>query len=201
MNNQTEFKKTGWGWDTKEASFYWNIFLDPNYISPEGYKNKISLMTGYSKKIGQSENLDRTRLLEVKLMNLHSNGYFTKALRIDWYMRHANYINKATDPCILQTFAKSYTIPVQNHEFVFNKWGKFLENFYYRVNNNLSLEGLVKKDYKKQISKDWFIDPANFNFKDVGQLYKHAATLSTQGHPDGAISAFIVKYKTLKQWQ
>jgi len=181
-------------WDTKASTYYWTIELDQNNPA-----NTIPKISGYSKVEGQNEATDKANMLKRKILNLYTNGYFKRCVRIDIYQNTGVYIDKKLDPCILNLYPTSYNIPTQNHDVIYKIFAPFLNEFYQRINANKSLDNILPV-YRKIKSQDQFLDIHAYNFKNIGQLYSHAARLSINGHPEGAVSNFIKMYKDKQKW-
>lgn len=185
--------KTG-KWDTFYSTYYWVIHLDKNHPA-----NTTEKLVGYSKRVGEHEAQDKDQLLKRKILNLFLNSYFKRMTRIEFFMRTEFAIDKKRDPNILNLFPTHYDIPELNHDIVFKRWGVFLKDFYDRVNKNKSMDGILPKARGLK-NPDDFLNTDNYEFKNVGQLYAHAARCITHGHPPGAVNDFILKYKILRGW-
>ena len=183
-------------WDVHYSTYYWEIYLDP---MSEHNSALVKCLTGYSKKEGQSEARDIHYLLKAKLMNLNKNGYFERILYIKIFQRTGEMINKRFDPCILMVYPKHYVIPDDNHDLIYKRFARFLDELYRRKKDNLSLEGLLPR-LREKWSKD---DLINITFmskyiNNFQQLYTHAGKLLIHGHPEGAVENFIRTMKQLK---
>lgn len=192
-SNPQNSLKTG-KWDTFYSTYYWNIHLDLNHP-----QNSIEVLTGYSKKVGESEAQDKEQLLKRKIINLFLNSYFKRMFRIDFFMRTEFVIDKKRDPKILVIYPDHYDIPEANHDVIYKKFGVFLKEFYDRIDQHRSMDGILPKG-RAFISGDQFLNPDNYKFKTVGHLYAHASRCSIHGHPPGEVEAFILKVKALNNW-
>jgi len=194
MDTKTREKKGSW--DVFESTYYWIIYFD--ITNPA---NTAESITGYSKKIGQREAIDKDYLLKKKIVNLQKNGYLIpqRVNRIEIFIRIGAFIDKRTDPKILTLYPTHYVIPELNHSSIDKKWGAWLKSFYQRVINNLSLEDILPT-YRRPNSTDDFLDVTKYNFLTQAHLYTHVAKLYKYGHPPGAIENFINKYKEIKRW-
>ena len=185
--------KTG-KWDNFYSTYFWNINLDPS--NPI---NNTPVLTGYSKKVGENEAADKIQLLKRKIVNLYLNGYFKRIRSIDFYQRTATHIDKKRDPKILVIMPTTYEIPELNREVIFKHFGNFLIEFYDRIKNEQSMDGILPR-MKKIRSQDEFLDPSRYQFKTEGHLYAHAARLLNHGHPTGAVNHFIKQVKIREKW-
>ncbi len=182
-------------WDTKSSTFYWVITLDP-----KNPNNTISVMSGYSKVENQHENADKEAMLKRKIINLYTNGYFKRSLKIEIYQNTGVFIDKKLDPCIMVLYPTSYDFPKGNHEIIFKKYGAFLNDFYHKINSNQSLDNILP--YSRKIkSQDDFLNINAFKFQSPANLYAHASRLLINGHPNGAVENFITQYKTKMSWK
>lgn len=186
--------KTG-KWDTFYATYYWNIYLDRN--NPN---NATDVLTGYSKKVGEAEAADKDQLIKRKIVNLYLNGYFKRITKIDIFQRTESHIDKKRDPKILVIYPTHFDIPELNHATVLKKFGPFLVEFYDRIKNDRSMDGILPR-MKRINSQDDYLNPEKFTFKTPGHLYAHAARLLNYGHPQGAVSHFINVVKSREKWQ
>lgn len=185
-------------WDIFYSSYYWIINLDPKHPT-----NTTDRLTGYSKKVNQSENQDRELLLRRKIVNLFLNGYLNRATSIQIFARKGDIIDKRTDPQILVLTLNSYSFGAAYEQTMLKLHGQWLENFY-----SLIRRKAPDSDYKnlvpiqrKPVSKDEFLNVSNYSFTSIDQLYSHAARLARHGHAEGQINHFIHTYKQLKNWQ
>lgn len=185
-------KKT---WDTHYATYYWNIFLKPEYC------NGATVLTGYSKKCEQNEAQDKIMLLRKKIVSLYTNGYLLKSERIEFFMRKDFVINKRIDPKILILQGSNYNFPEESHEYMFKNHGEFLKNFCYEITRaKPDLELLVPRS-RKMANQDDFLNVQKCSFQNEGQLYSYASRLINYGHAPGAVNNFIHQYKSLKNWK
>lgn len=194
MNSQTQ--KNSPKWDTEHSTFYWRIYLDPNHAqnNPD-----VKHLDGHSKQRHQKENSDLVILLRRKIINLHNNGYFKRMQRIAIKQKTDFAIDKRKDPTILILYPTHYEIPPLNQATILKLHGSWLERFYECINKNLSMESLLPTG-RKIVSQDQYLDITKFHFRNIAQLYSHAARLLLNGHPEGSVNHFIERYKELKKW-
>jgi len=190
--------KTRPQWDTVHSSYFWIITLNPNYHGAR--PNTTDKLTGYSKRVGESENQDPDALLKRKIINLYTNSYLDRCTKIEIFTRVGFVINKATDPRLMTLYPTYYDIDELNHASVLKRFGVFLKAFYDEKTK-------VTPDFKKLLpgsrqmkSKDDFLNPDKYNFTNPAQLYGHASRLLTHGHAPGEVDHFIREYKTRKKW-
>lgn len=183
-------------WDKNYSTYYWEIFTDPFHKlnSPN-----VEKLTGYSKKEFQNEGQDINHLLKSKIFNLNKNGYFERMKKIVIYERSGEMINKRKDPDIIILYPTSYIISPENHDFVFKRFGSFLNEFYLRKKENKSMEGLMPKLRQRQSSDD-FLNVQKQNFSSLSQLYTYSGRLLINGHTENEVLHFINKYKSIKGW-
>lgn len=194
MNNQ----KSRPQWDTLHSSYFWIIYLNPNY---EGARtNTTDKLTGYSKRVGESENQDKDQLLKRKIINLFQNSYLDRSLKIEFYARTGFAIDKSKDPLILTLYPTYYDIAELNHEAVLKRFGVFLKQFYDEKTKTAPDFKKLLPGARKMVSKDEFLNIDKYDFKTLSQLYGHATRLLTHGHPIGEVNHFINEYKARKQW-
>lgn len=192
---QTNYKQRRGDWDKIYSSYYWKINLDPKVPT-----NRVPDITGYSKKIDEQEAQDKDYLLRKKIINLYTNGYFTKATHIEFYQRTGIVINKNSDPKILVIYPTHYAIPDLNFALINKKHGRFLTEFYDRLKTGKDLSDLLPA-IRRVKSKDDFLDIHKQDLPTESHLYNYAARLSLHGHPSGAVTNFINSYKEMKRWQ
>lgn len=183
-------------WDKLYASYFWKINLDPN--NPNNWQEYL---IGYSKRKNQNEAEDKDELLKTKIVNLYNNGYFSKFLSWEIYMRTGAVIDKSRDPKILILYPRHYDIPPLNHDAVYKKFGRWLDELYAAIKNNHDVRKLLKSN-KKPISKDDYLNPQKVSGKipDIATLYRYSGRLSEWGHAPGAIEKFIADFKEMKGW-
>ena len=199
MNNMLTTQKpqtTPAKWDIFYSTYYWKIYLDTfNTLN----NPSVEFLTGYSKKEKQSEAQDIHHVLKAKILNLNSHGYFERMKRMEIYMRVGEMINKKTDPDIIILYPTHYTIPSENHEYIYKRFASFLDEFYRRKKDHKSMEGILPQ-LKSRTSKDFYLDVTKQHFNHISQLYTHAGKLLLYGHSEGAVNDFILKYKQLRKW-
>jgi hypothetical protein len=183
-------------WDVHYSTYYWEIYLDRMH---KNNNPNVEKLTGYSKKEFQSEAQDINHLLKAKIINLHKNGYFDRINKIVIYMRSGAMINKRIDPDILILYPKHYDIMTANHEYIYKRFAAFLNEFYVRIAEYKSMEGILPK-LKQRLTADHFLDVTKNHFTNISQLYSHAARLLLHGHSETVVNHFILKYKERKNW-
>ena len=177
-------------WDFINSTFYWKIYLDHN--NPANSKDVIAL-TGYTKQERQRESQDTVHMLKTKMYNLlYKQKYIERMERIEVYQIKENIK-------ILILRPDGYDINPNHLDTIFKNYGLFLEDFYNRYKNGLSMDGLITPK-RKAISEDDRLNVNIIKLKDLSALYSYAARLLIHGHPEGAVNNFIHKYKELKQW-
>jgi hypothetical protein len=182
-------------WDTLTSTYYWYIELDPNHA-----QNSVPGLTGYSKVVNQNEAQDKDNLLKRKIVTLFNNSYLLRAKKIEFYQRSGDYIDKKRDPKILILYRDNYDIPELNHDIIFKKFGAFLKEFYYRLENRKSMEGILPKQKNLSTNLDDLFNVDKYNFPSLAHLYAKASNFSRHGHAPGLIDDFVRKYRTLKNW-
>lgn len=191
---QPNYKQRRGTWDTIYSTYFWKIHLDK-----DNPNNLAESLSGYSKKIGENEAQDKEYLLKKKIVNLYTNGYFTKATHIQFFCKVGPLIDKSRDPKIITLYPTHYVIEQFNFEIVNKKWGRWLTDFYFRINNNKSLDDILPA-LRRPKSKDDYLDITKQHFTSEAQLYNYCAKLSLHGHPPGEVKHFIEKYRELRKW-
>jgi hypothetical protein len=184
-------------WDKLKATYYWRINLDPDYkgVRP----NRQAFIIGYSKKIGQSENSDKELLFRKKVTMLWQNGYLEKCTSIEFYARYDVYINKATDPRMVELYPTFYNIPEASHDWIYPIHGEFLHEFYECIKAKKDPLYLSASKHSP-VPKDEYLNPGRFHYRHVSEVYAHAARASEMGFAIGQVDAFVRTYKLLKGW-
>lgn len=178
-------------WDSEGATYCWDIHLDKNHPA-----NSIEKLRGYSKARGQSEAQDKDYLLRRKIGMLFQNAYFQRMTRIDFFVILSfNRYEK-----ILTLYPTYYNVAELAHEEIYKKHGKWLDAIYQRIRSGGPIVDLLPKVKKAVTNKDQYLDIDRYDFKNVGQVYAHAANLHRYGHAPGAIENFIRGYKSKKGW-
>jgi hypothetical protein len=194
----TQEKTTLPNWDTDFSTYYWCIYLDKN-------KNKVPTMWGYSKRIGQRENTDTIALLQRIIARLYRNGYFEKMEYISIYKRtNDRIIDKSRNPVILNLYPKHYNITSlsqANHDIILKQQGKFLENFYAYIREGKDVSALVSGRRMKTHESFLNVLEQSSKIRTVGELYTHAGSCLTHGHPEGEVMHFVNKFKEMRGWK
>lgn len=191
---QTNYKQSRGTWDTMYSTYFWKIHLDKT--DP---RNTAECLTGYSKMLNESEAQDKDYLLKRKIVNLFTNGYLTKATRIEFFARVGTVVDKSKDPNILIVYPTHYDIPELNHSVIYKKFGVWLTDFFYRINNKKSMDDILPA-IRKPKSKDDYMNIERHQFSTVAQLYTYSAKLLVHHHPQGEVDNFILKYKQKRGW-
>lgn len=189
----TKKQKIG-NWDTIYSSFYWQINLNRAHEF-----NTAEKLTGYSKRVGESENQNKDLLLKRKIVNLLLNGYFNRMNSIEIFQRTEFCIDKKRDPKIIILYPTHFDLPELNKELILKKYGAWLKQLYDFIQQKKDVRDLLPAN-KKPVSKEEFLNINRYHFTSVAQLYSHAARLLVNGHAEGQVNHFINSYKQLKNW-
>lgn len=188
-NQHLKTDKNTINWDRLNSTFYWKIYLDKTHSknSPN-----VESLTGYTKGEKQRESQDAVHMLKSKIFNLNKNGYFDRMERIEIYQNEENIK-------ILVLRPDGYDINPNHLQAIFKNYGTFLEDFYNRRKNKLSMDGLITPK-RKAISDDDRLNIDKVKLYSLSALYTYAGRLLIHGHPEGAVNNFILKYKEKQQW-
>lgn len=190
--NKYIHKEKKGGWDTLYSTYFWKINLDP-------LSNDVEYLMGHSQKMGEREAQDKDYLIRKKIINLYNYGYFNRSLSIEIYQRAGSVIDKRTDPMIIKLYPTHYVLPELNFSVINKRHGRWLTEFYDRINNGKDLTDILPA-IRKAPSKDEHLDIHKQHLPTIVHLYRYSARLSLWGHPSGAVEDFIRKYKELKGW-
>lgn len=190
--SQTASSQRRGNWDVFHSTYYWILDLDQR--DP---RNSALKLTGYSKKVGENEAQDKDQLLRRKIVTLFQHGYRTRCTCIHFYKSTGHLVNKNTDPCILKLFPNHYEIPESEHDYMFKLHGKFLKDLYYAIKINADLSTLVPTRSQRILpDNDQYLNPDRYSFKDLSELYAHAARCLKHGHEQGHVDYFIIQCRS-----
>lgn len=191
-----EKQRNPFKWDILGSTYYWKIYLDKSHPNNS---NNVEFLKGYSKQEKQNEGQDKIHLLKSKILNLYKNGYFKRIERIEIFQRLGEIINTKEDAKIIILYPKGHDINPRYMAHVMQNFNPFLLDFYNRIENNLSMDEIIKLK-RKPISQDDYLNVKIQKIYSLQQLYSYGARLLVNGHPQGAVTKFINDYKELKKW-
>lgn len=184
-------------WDKMYSSFYWNIHLNPAH---EKNMPHVKMLTGYSKKIGQDEAKDKKDLLIRKIYTLaSSNGYLDRALRMEFYHKKNQIIDKSTDSLVVTLFPNTFRFAEQYLKPDYERIQIFLNDLYQLRREGKSTDNILPKK-KTFFSKDEYFDISKIHFNLPDQLENYCAKLVKNGHAWPQVMQFRLKYSQLKNW-
>lgn len=189
MENQNRKKKKIW--DDQFSTFWWVFDLDRNH--PQN-SPKVNPMPGYSKKMNQSEALDKEYLLRKVIGMMIRHGYHSRSHQIDIYKRVGTIINKRSDLLLVTLFADNFLI----NEVLIGKPGYgplclYLKELYERIGSG-QVPQPTGPPMNTAVSKEDRLNIDKIYLASSGDLEVYCLRLSHDGFPAAQIQRFKRQY-------
>lgn len=174
--------------DKLTATFWWEIFLDPN-------TNVAEKIVGYSKFQGHDEAKDKRQLLMRKVIMLFSHGYLNRCTSICFYWRCGEFIDKQRDQMMF--VLKRDAVEIAPRFLKDFELCKFFEKFYHMIRTGKDVKTLLPAA-KARFSKDEYLN-IDMQHPRIGtdemKLNNYCTRLIRNNHPFPQVAKFSADYK------